>query len=102
VALHDTDLETKTIMFVEDSEEGGGTLVFEDEVQAGDFVFPAPRTNRSLEDTWRIEPDQLKCRRKANGELWKLGQGKIKNSELYVCKLISSHCKFEIGAVHFR
>jgi hypothetical protein len=79
LALHDTDLDTKTVVVVEDANEGA-TLVFENEAEAGDFNFPAPSTNRSLEDTWRIEPDQLKCRKKADGELWKLGQGAIETS----------------------
>jgi len=74
LSLHDTNLDTKTVVVV-DSAEHGGTLMLEAEAEAGDFVFPAPKTCGSLEDTWRIEPDQLKCRKKSNDELWKLGQG---------------------------
>lgn len=76
-------------MVVEDAEQGG-TLLFEDEAEAGDFSFP-PRTSGSLEETWRIEPHQLKCRRKANGQLWKLGQGKVTSAEM--------QCKFAVKAI---
>jgi len=76
LALHDTDLDTKTVVIVKDAKQGG-TLMFENEAEAGDFNFPAPRTSGSLEDTWRIEPNQLKCRKKSDGELWKLGEGKV-------------------------
>jgi len=59
----------------EGSLERGGILKLEDEAEAGDFVSPAPQSYGWLEDTWRIEPHQLKCRRKSDDELWKLGEG---------------------------
>jgi hypothetical protein len=74
---------------IEDAKQGG-TRVFEDEAEAGDCQFDEDPTCAVLwdhavkktwgtfyKDTWRIEPDQLKCRRKADGQLWKLGQGKF-------------------------
>jgi hypothetical protein len=76
LALHDTDLDTKTVVVVEDGKQGS-TLLFEDEAEAGDFRFPPASNSGSLEDTWRIEPDQLQCRKKPDGELWKLGQGNV-------------------------
>jgi hypothetical protein len=72
LALHDTDLDTKAVVVV-DGAELGGTVMFE--AEADDFDMPAPRSTGSLEDTWRIEPDQLMCRKKPDGALWMLGKG---------------------------
>lgn len=65
LALHDTDMDTKTVIVVEDAKKGG-TLVSKDEAEADAFEFPAPRTSGSLQDTWRIEPGQITCRKKPN------------------------------------
>jgi hypothetical protein len=51
------------------------TLTFEGDRGEGDFVVPAEHEKGSLEDTWRIDPQSLHCRRKSNGELYKLGDG---------------------------
>jgi len=53
---------------------GCGTVVFRGE--EGDSAVPAQQSKGLLEDTWRIQPQQLKCRQEANGELVKLGHGR--------------------------
>ena len=74
LALHDTDLHTKTVVRVDTANEEE-TLAFEDEaVENPLYQLPAVRSG-SLEDTWRIDPDQLKIRRKLGGELCMLGKG---------------------------
>ena len=74
LALHDTDLEFKTVVRVDTAYEEE-TLAFEDEAVENPFYqLPAARSG-SLEDTWRIEPDHLKCRRILDGDLCMLGKG---------------------------
>jgi hypothetical protein len=43
--------------------------------EVDEFLMPSQEGRGSLEDSWRIDPQQLKCRRTADGELVKLGQG---------------------------
>jgi hypothetical protein len=76
LTMHDTLAETTTIYV---SATYGGALMLEGEAEAGaiDFAELPPRIGSSLENTWRINSDQLKCRRKPDGDLWKLGQGGI-------------------------
>jgi hypothetical protein len=51
------------------------TLTFESDRVEGEFAVPAEHEKGSLEDTWRIDPQQLHCRRRTDGELYKLGDG---------------------------
>jgi hypothetical protein len=51
------------------------TLSFDSDGGEGEFAVPARHEKGSLEDTWRIDPQHLQCRRKSNGELFKLGDG---------------------------
>ena len=74
LALHDTDRHRKTIVCV-NTEKQGEALAFEDQaVEDPKYLAPAASSG-SLEDTWRIQPDQLKVRRMLNGELCMLGKG---------------------------
>jgi len=43
----------------------------------GEVTLPDVKGGSSLEDTWRIHPTQLKCRRRENGMLVMLGQGQL-------------------------
>lgn len=55
----------------------GDTLVFQGE--EGDLTIPSDQTSRALQELWQIQPGNLKCKKRANGELFKLGAGMIKD-----------------------
>jgi hypothetical protein len=63
------------------------TLSFDSDGGEGEFAVPARHEKGSLEDTWRIDPQHLQCRRRSNGELYKLGAGKCPQAELNVLDL---------------
>jgi hypothetical protein len=90
LTMHDTNTETTTL-YVNEKHGGIVTLKGEDEAEAVDIAELPPRVGSSLENAWRINPDQLKCRRKPDGELWKLGQGGILYSACINGKLAQRH-----------
>ena len=49
------------------------TLVFQGE--EGDLSVPPDQDSQGLQELGQINPDDLKCKRKATGELFKLGSG---------------------------
>jgi hypothetical protein len=51
-----------------------GEIMFAGEEMRG-LLLPSQQGRKALEDTWRIDPTQLKCRRNADGQLVKLGEG---------------------------
>lgn len=50
------------------------TLVFQGE--EGDLNIPPNQTSQALQELWQIQPQDLKCKRKPNGDLFVLGTGR--------------------------
>ena len=67
----------------------GDTLVFQGE--EGDLPVFSNQTSQALQELWQIQPGTLKCKKKANGELFKLGTGRQHLSMGHPC--ISSPIK---------
>jgi hypothetical protein len=65
--------ERATVMVLDPA---GENILFAGE-DVGGILLPSQQGRKALEDTWRIDHTQLKCRRQANGELVKLGEGEI-------------------------
>jgi hypothetical protein len=63
--------ERATVMVLDPA---GENVIFAGE-DVGEVLLPSQQGRKALEDTWRIDHTQLKCRRQANGELVKLGEG---------------------------
>jgi hypothetical protein len=72
LALNCTSTERATVVVVDPGREN--VIMFAGE-EMGGLLFPSQQGKNSLEDTWRIDHTQLKCRRKADGQLVKLGEG---------------------------
>jgi len=56
------------------------TVVFEGEeptAEIAEWKIPNAREEDSLEEIWRINPQDLQCKRKADGDLIKLGSGTL-------------------------
>lgn len=74
LSMHGKDPNNTTIVRAAMPDEPD-TLTFESDGAVREFAVPAEHEKGSLEDTWRIDPQHLHCRRKTDGELYKLGDG---------------------------
>lgn len=70
--------QRRTTLLHDELPDRSATVVFqgeEPESEIAEWRIPEPGEGDSLDDLWRIQPQDLQCKHKADGNLIKLGSG---------------------------